>query len=1422
VRVSEGKFQRVEYRFDAAGLGLTTPPDQDQPTGQHPVLVNVRHLSRGEVRQRPGLNTHLTAPANRTPWHSLRRLVDSNASDYTYIAGIDTYLATGKTGTLTEREGGFSGNPLTMVPFRPPQSPGPWMAVADTLKMRKVRHDGTVRPLGLAAPTRPPDAELALDGPLWAQADAGDATTGWSNGPGGEVPALANRISTTITHQPVPGELTESIFGDLGWYAIPLTSLENITPGTLLRRTGGSPSAAFVEEIHPGSPASAACTVSRVISDGGATTGATGWVTIVPSVPLEEFQQHAFLLIAGSIRTAVTTKVEGLDGQISLRCWIGAFSTVSPGNAIVVLPSVFAHVNGPLGTGDTLASSGVKWTGLAASTRNVLTRGTYAAPLNLNLSSFAFGDRKVHREFDDMVCSIYLSDPSRLAEMKLEIDVGKEFSGDYFTRSVSPHELVPVTRNTISSVDARAAEIRRALQAGQQPGGGSYFDLIQLPDVDPFASPRTPIGGGDTNLVDPIGSPASKTGTGGAQWFTVRFKLSDFKRIGSSSDAGLHKVTLLRFSVATTDGGTIDFAFDDWMIVGGYEPDITFGGPYEYRYRYRDSSTGTRSNWSPPSRNLIRPRRYPALVQCFSSAAAGVDKIDVQRRGGLVNDWRTVGSIPNSGAQFRDVYSDDHALGVGMDALALEGNVNAEPFTVRRGPLTIANGIHVSGTMVYDATGRFNLQLAHGTPLRVNSIPTLVYQVHSANLLEVYNHCGAATSAPLEIPEQFITGQPLPVIFGDLDGWSFALGDSYNPCRLYFFNRYTLDSTQGRFYLDVTDTSALLNGCVYNGRAYVWTSEGMYAVSFSGDDDVFRSDVVTGGVGLYARWALTTGDVMYWLGKDGVYSSDGGSTVNITRRDLLPLFSNEGQTGTSVGPIPAPHMPQNATVGDIAALRLCYAHDKYLYFDYRTAAGLRRTLVLDRSDGERWGWYADTYAAGNGAVFHYADEGEGVKDVLVGAANTGTAGAYTLGGNSRTDAGSAFQCQVRTLALDGGDLRGDKLVGDGYVNLSPGGGTLTPTFWFNDFATSIAGPAFTGAAERQDSPPVDFNAGAGQYARNVAIELTWSVTGDTVNTRLYGWGFSVMGRPERTVKRATDFSDMGHWGPKELKGVSVECDTGGATKNVIVEYTAEDGTVKTVTRSIRSTQKDIVHVSFDPVVCYEARLRPSDNEQWRLYGVAKWHFEPLTDLTGMTGDWHHFERAVWVQGVEIDGDTNGAAVTTTIQRDFSEPVRTIIATHPGRGTKAYAFTSPFIAYMVRTAPAGLFRRMRERWIYEPEAPIGTVWETQEFELGDPYGFARSAEVEYAAASNVTLRYYVDGVEVFAGTLAGTGTDETFRKRQLDLPAIKGRLGKLRLECSTGVRVRVKGTLLARKAFAGELFEWVPVAGDTHNESGARV
>jgi hypothetical protein len=736
----------------------------------------------------------------------------------------------------------------------------------------------------------------------------------------------------------------------------------------------------------------------------------------------------------------------------------------------------------------------------------------------------------------------------------------------------------------------------------------------------------------------------------------------------------------------------------------------------------------------------------------------------------------------------------------------------------------------VAGCLLRSTAGVFDTRWSQGTPIKINGVPTLIYRVISANVLEVYDNLGAQTSVRYEIPEPYLVGQALPVVFGSTSffGTLFGVGDTLNPGRLYYLTPNNPDAHQSTFWLDVTDPSdPLMNGVVWNGRAYLWSSQKMFAIipQLGGTDGLFGVEEIPGTTGLFAPWACCAGDMLYWGGKDGVYASEGGSARNITRKDLQPLFPTESTPGASTFGIGAPDI----SAAQSANLRLSWSYDKFLYFDYVDTGGARRTLLLDKSagDGEGWGWWYDTYTPG--VVFHYAEEGENVRNIVCGGANAGTAQLYSLGGATRTDNGTAVASQVRTFSFDGNDARPEKIWQDVSLDVDPGGTTIAPTIGFNNFSgtpANIVGAAITGSGRVNPPPIIDLNAGSGQYARNIALDLTWSVSSDSHVPALYIWGPSYLDRPEDTIKRATDYSDLGYGGPKYIRGLNIEADTQGLTKSVLIEYTKDDGTVGGVTVPVTTSQKTIYPIAFAaPFVAYEVRIRPSDSFRWKYFQVVDWQFDKYTDLKPLITEWSDLgdPGTKWIQGVLLHGDTNNLPVTVTVQKDFGITGYVLNGVqHNGEGVKEYSFEPPFLSHMVRMVPTTGIRILpKSRFVFTPESDLGATWETQETTFGFP-GYSQLSEITLSVAStvNLDLIVYADGVATtYSGVVLATGSTSTFKSRRIVLSALKARQWKFRLrpsDATTPFRVRKNDTVVLGKPW-GSNFEFDPLRpfGGTH-------
>src|SRR6266436_355740 len=136
-------------RLSFHGMNTVLPPDR-LPEGKYPFAQNVRAYLRDAIRPRATQDSSVeTLPG---PVYSIRRLNDTTpagpALGFILIGGASSNLYAG----ITQVDTGYSGNPLSLVPFRPNTSVQPWMYVGDSLKMSKVRSDGLTYKMGIAEP----------------------------------------------------------------------------------------------------------------------------------------------------------------------------------------------------------------------------------------------------------------------------------------------------------------------------------------------------------------------------------------------------------------------------------------------------------------------------------------------------------------------------------------------------------------------------------------------------------------------------------------------------------------------------------------------------------------------------------------------------------------------------------------------------------------------------------------------------------------------------------------------------------------------------------------------------------------------------------------------------------------------------------------------------------------------------------------------------------------------------------------------------------------------------------------------------------------------------------------------------------------------------------------------------------------------
>lgn len=160
----EPNGQRLDFR----GMDLVHAPDE-MPVGRFPYAQNVRRYLKGRITGRATQDAPVQTMAAGFV-NSIRRLNDSTpagpSTGFILVGGDSAgRLYAGSTEVAT----GLSGNPVSLIPFRPNASVQPWMYVGDSAStsvkidgqptpngMLKVRSDGTCYAMGIAEPQAAP------------------------------------------------------------------------------------------------------------------------------------------------------------------------------------------------------------------------------------------------------------------------------------------------------------------------------------------------------------------------------------------------------------------------------------------------------------------------------------------------------------------------------------------------------------------------------------------------------------------------------------------------------------------------------------------------------------------------------------------------------------------------------------------------------------------------------------------------------------------------------------------------------------------------------------------------------------------------------------------------------------------------------------------------------------------------------------------------------------------------------------------------------------------------------------------------------------------------------------------------------------------------------------------------------------------
>lgn len=1220
------KYSRVPFRFNCKGIQLSREPDDTLPE-KFPILKNVRVFKGGVLQARPGETAYNATPMADLSINTVKRLNNDLASAvqaFTIIlgSGSSLYSDNNSHNAFISRASGFSTNPKCIVPFRPNNSPEPFAYIADSLKMGKLKVDGTFRNMGIPAPSSHPAGPSSpvpvLDTYQFTTIDTGlfgSAASWTADGTG--FTAVADQTIALVTMTAVLYDVGTTGMASVILATIPAGTESFHQAGTMITTT----TAAETVMMNNIFKAPKTTTIASIEYD----TGTTGLCSIQPtSIKRKTLIKDAIYLINSGGGTAENVRILDVsyspDGIPSIR--VSTVNTHAAGETLTGRFSWRTTFVNNHAAAETYPTSTLRFDSAILPANSSLTGfGTRTVALDLGTIS----NRPIQDE-DEINFLIKLDagtiTPMIFTDIQILLDCGNgSFTENYFLISLRSSDFTSIvgTNPAISTTIARQTAIQKAsiddTDLSPEETASQLRERLQR-------RLRKAIANGNLSKADSIrerlgigstpdsSSPSSiPTSIGVNQFIPIRVKIKDITRVGPDFTKDWGDINHIRIRATMLNPySTVNSAvvyFGAFWIGGTFSPNVDAAAtPYIHRYRYRSSESGAVSFPSAANRSGILAVNSKILLVAEASTDPQVDKIDWFRFGGTINDWRYLGTGPNSTNTFTDNFPDDAIFN--NEGLAFD---TFQPFPIAGLPVT---GIcRVSGSTVVVTTGSVSLAMAPGTTIIINGTPYTLYAIPtSSTKFKINENAGSQTNVSLFIPEPILMGQPLPAMWGpfvhegELGSVMFACGDTNNPGTLYWTNPNDPDSASDLNFLEITSPSEpLMNGFVYDSRAWVFSSEELYQIyptRTAKGKLTFQATKTGLGLGLAGRYALCAfkGKIAF-VSKEGIFLTEGHSPLSITDSDLYSLFPHDGQIGEPLNTYIAPDFTQPNS------LRLAEGASE-LRFDYKGVDSNSYTLIYDELLN---GWLFDSYA--KPVLTSYWEE--------IGKASSN--GRWLLGSNDgklyilsgTSDGGSAIICQVRTKSEDGGDFRTKKKMGDFIVDYDPQGVIILAQIGFDNYSSLPLATSLVATSGRRQQI-VDINNGEWTYAKNAAIDLSWASL--TLVPKLYGYEFSAIQTPEDVQKRATDADNAGVEGAKFWQGFRLRINSYNTVKSFKVQ--ADNGLnnvwndIESFT--VQSNGESIVPFSFTtPYIAHLSRIIGLDNNSWSLIDV-EWVCEPEPEM----------------------------------------------------------------------------------------------------------------------------------------------------------------------------------------------------------------
>ena len=943
-------------RMGFHGINTVSPPDA-MPVGKVPYAQNVRAYLQDRTTGRATLDSSaVTLPY--TP-HSIRRLNDSTpagpAGGYILVVGASSNLYV----NAKQVDSGLSGNPISLLPFRPNASVQPWMYVGDSVKMDKVRSDGTCYKMGIEEPQVAPSVSfvpasdtVSLLGPVTVYV--------YNNPSQSHSSPLAGVYIWKNAADPVGGSAVVETTGEANDVATGNSLMFDFAGGA--PGIGGNPDTyvnwtQFTNYVGTVSTNGTAVTWNSGNQFGGLVSGNTIVIGGV-SYTITGSPTNTSLSITASagVQTAVNYSAAVISGTVPLfvpalesqgyqdfNCSILATLYIPAAGTYTLSLTVKDDLIWGIGNS---ANGTATWAGPTGG-QTLSTIGQTITTLN----GFPLMPRTQESSGEDN----FYTTASVAVTFSAAGNYPIELDWDYWyhlNRGLvvycNGNVIPPIPTTTITDAQYRYTYRSSATGATSNPSPESPENALSA-----LANNMTAIPSLDPQ-VDKI------------DWWRLDSGLENFTYVGTSPNGAVTTFTLqavlITGSPISVEVESISGLADGTMVA------VDAGGNAELV-----TLTGVNPGGKPFP-------RLPSIVATFTKThASGV-------------------SVTAFGAPFNDTLLDTD-----IAANPILEFDNYEPFPSidlpRGGTVTVSSGV-----VTWQTGDRFNIRWLPGTIILIGTVaytlntrPTSTVTLTASNVIsvggiETVQVPPDGSALPYSITEPILAAQPLPYLFGPTDNVSFffGVGDPLRPGTLYWSKGNNPDSAPDTNQQDVTSPSEpLQNGCIVNGYGWVASSERAWLIvpnffnalataqGVSGSTWTLQLSSLIRGLFMPRCLAVDGGGNVFFRAKDGVYISPGGQGGrSITDEDLFNLFPHEGVVPEPVTIGGFTVYPPNDKVPQAQKMNVA---NGYLYYDYLDATLTPRTLVFDIAAK---GWVVDIYSPQ--VSVHVLEEGPGINGTLCG------------------------------------------------------------------------------------------------------------------------------------------------------------------------------------------------------------------------------------------------------------------------------------------------------------------------------------------------------------------------------------------------------------------------------------------------------